>query len=122
MMWMRGAEYSYHPAKCRIEAGPHVQRLDRQPHLINADHASHSRSQAAHCAASDVGQLIVIDWFARRTSTRISAGRTFIVSSGTGTNAGACADGTATSLLATGTRAFPSACSTQRRSRFAFSL
>jgi hypothetical protein len=45
----------------RIEAGAHVQRIDRQPHLIDADHTSHSRSQAAHCAASDVGQLTVID-------------------------------------------------------------
>jgi hypothetical protein len=111
-----------HPTQCRVETGTHVQWIDRQPDLIDTDHASHSRSHAAHCAASDVGQLTVIDWSARRTSTRISAVRAFLVSSGNGTNAGAAADGTDTSLRATSTRSFPSACSTQRRSRFAFGL
>jgi hypothetical protein len=58
---MRSAEHLDHPRQSRVETGTHVQRVDCQPYFINADHASHSRSQAAHCAASDVGQLTVID-------------------------------------------------------------
>jgi hypothetical protein len=84
MVRMRGAEHRDHPGPRRIETGPHVQWMDRQPHLINANHASHSRSQAAHCAASDVSQLTVIDGSARRTSMRILAGHTFRVSRSTG--------------------------------------
>ena len=48
------------------------QRVNREPRLIDADHFNHSRNHAAHCAASDVGRLTVIDCWPRRTSTRIS--------------------------------------------------
>ncbi|WP_157653399.1 hypothetical protein [Burkholderia ubonensis] len=58
---MCGAEHLDHTGQLGIETSPHIQRVDRQPHFIDADHRSHSRSHAAHCAASEVGQLTVID-------------------------------------------------------------
>lgn len=61
MVWVRGAEHLDHARQGRVETGAHVQWIDRQPDLVDTDHRSHSRSQAAHWVASDTGQLTVID-------------------------------------------------------------
>jgi hypothetical protein len=46
------------PAQRRVLARAHLQWLHREPHRIDADHISSSRSQAAHSAAQPTGQLI----------------------------------------------------------------
>nr|WP_260435503.1 hypothetical protein [Burkholderia cenocepacia] len=61
MVWVSGAEHLDHTGQGRIETGAHVHWIDRQPDLVDADHRSRSRSQAAHWVASDTGQLTVID-------------------------------------------------------------
>lgn len=61
MVWVRGAEHLDHTRQGRVETSTHVQWVDRQPDLVDTDHRSHSRSQAAHWVASDTGQLTVID-------------------------------------------------------------
>lgn len=61
MVWVSGAEHLDHTCQGRIGTGAHVQWIDCQPDLVDTDHRSHSRSQAAHWVASDTGQLTVID-------------------------------------------------------------
>ncbi len=72
VMGMRRVKHGDHAREYCIETRSHVQRVDCEPRLVDADHFSHSRNHAAHWAASDVGQLTVIDCWLRRTSTRIS--------------------------------------------------
>jgi hypothetical protein len=74
---MSRIEHGDHPREHRVEARTHVQRVNCEPRLVDADHFNHSRNHAAHWAASDVGQLTVIVCWLRRTSTRISPGRSF---------------------------------------------
>ncbi len=53
---------------------PQVDRLDGEPHGVNADHASQPRSQAAHSGAADTGQRICRTVAPRRTSISMTAG------------------------------------------------
>lgn len=69
---MGGAKDGYHPRQCRIGAGAHVQRRGGQPGSIDADHRSHSRSQAAHEADASKGQLTVTEPVGRLISMRMS--------------------------------------------------
>jgi hypothetical protein len=69
---MSRVKHSDHAREYCIETRSHVQRVNSESRLVDADHFSHSRNHAAHWAASDVGQLTVIDCWPRRTSTRIS--------------------------------------------------
>src|SRR6266850_3869720 len=71
MMWL-----------CRTE------HRDHAPHRVDTDHFSQSRSQAAHSAAADNGQLTVIAVTPRRISTRMSLPlrEGLLVVSATGTN------------------------------------
>ena len=46
VMRTRFAEYAHHARQRRFRSGAHVQRLDRQPHRVDADHRSNSRSHA----------------------------------------------------------------------------
>ena len=55
------AEDSDHPGQRRVGACAHVQRRGGQPHRVNANHRSHSRSQAAHDADASNSQLTVTD-------------------------------------------------------------
>lgn len=52
--------------------GAHVHRACGQPQRVDADHRSHSRSQAAHSPAHCSGQLTVALEAPRRNSMRIS--------------------------------------------------
>ena len=56
----------------RVGAGAHVQRRGGQPGSIDADHRSHSRSQAAHEADASKGQLTVTEPVGRLISMRMS--------------------------------------------------
>ena len=69
---MRGAEDGYHSGQRGIGAGAHVQRRGGQPGSIDADHRSHSRSQAAHEADASKGQLTVTEPVGRLISMRMS--------------------------------------------------
>src|SRR5574337_359931 len=76
-----------------LGAGPHIQRLNGQPHGIQADHRSSSRIQAPKSAAADTGQVIVIVVVPRRSwiwMPRSCVGGT-LAGSDTGTNSPAAA-------------------------------
>ena len=55
MVRLRGAEDRHHAGQRRFHADPQIERLHRQPHGIDPDHRSHSRSQAAQSADADTG-------------------------------------------------------------------
>jgi hypothetical protein len=50
------AEDRDHPGQRSLGAGPHVQRLDREPQRVHPDQRSISRSQAPQVAALAIGQ------------------------------------------------------------------
>src|SRR5439155_1754302 len=63
-------------SQCSLGAGSHVQRLNGQPHCVDADHFSSSRIHAAHSVAADAGHVIATDVVPRRSSMRMSAAAT----------------------------------------------
>ena len=67
-----GAEDVDHARQRRLGAGAHVQRLDRQPHRVDADHCSNSRIQAAQSLAAAIGQVTFTAVAPRRSSMRMS--------------------------------------------------
>lgn len=67
------AKHLHHAGDQTIGTSPHVHRLDREPHRIDADHRNSSRIQAAHAGAASTGQLTLIAVVPRRSSIRISA-------------------------------------------------
>src|SRR6266850_7956233 len=88
MMWLCRTEHRDHARQRGVHADTQVQWLDREPHRVDTDHFSQSRSQAAHSAAADNGQLTVIAVTPRRISTRMSLplSEGLLVVSATGTN------------------------------------
>ena len=67
-MRTRFTEHAHHARQRRLRSGAHVQRLDGQPHRVDADHRSSSRSQAAHSAAATNGQSTFTIVAPRRSS------------------------------------------------------
>jgi hypothetical protein len=72
VMGLCGAEHLHDAGQQPVDAGAHVDGLDRQPDGVDADHRRNSRSQAAHSAAALHGQLTLIATDPRRTSSRMS--------------------------------------------------
>ena len=58
--------------QCGVGSGSHVHGLGGQPHSLDADHLSDSRSQAAQAALSCRGHLTTIVALARYIFTRMS--------------------------------------------------
>src|SRR5665213_579680 len=69
---LRGAEDLYDARQQPIGAGAHVDGLHRQPQGIDADHRSHSRSQAAQSPPHCTGQWMFTTVAPRRSSIRMS--------------------------------------------------
>ena len=69
---MSATEDLYDPGQGGVGACPHVQGSGGQPHRINPNHASHSRSQAAQALLSCSGHFTTMAVLARWTSTRMS--------------------------------------------------
>lgn len=57
MVRLPGAEDLDHGRQQAVGASAHVHRGAGQPYRIDADHRSSSRSQPAHSAAADGGQV-----------------------------------------------------------------
>lgn len=74
MVWPGGAEDLHDTGHGRLSSSTHIQRLDREPHRVNADQRSSSRNQLAHASAALVGHDTVIVVEPRCTSMRIGAG------------------------------------------------
>jgi hypothetical protein len=58
VMRLGGAEVGDHARQGAVGTAAQIDRLDRQPHRIDADHASQVRSQAANSVSLDSGQRI----------------------------------------------------------------
>ena len=71
----RGAERLHHACRRRLGASAHVDGLGGQPHGVDADQRSHSRSQAAHADADSTGRCITAAALPRFSSMRMSRGR-----------------------------------------------
>src|SRR6185437_12494443 len=71
MMRLCLAEHVHYASKRRISPGAHVERLDREPGGIDADHFKTSRSHCAHSCAADRGHRTDTLMRPRRTSTAI---------------------------------------------------
>ena len=69
---LRGTEDLHHAGEQPIRSGAHVDGLHGQPHRLDADHRSHSRSQATHSLAASAGQAMLIVVVPRRNSMRMS--------------------------------------------------
>ena len=69
-----GTEHVHHSGEHRLHPRSQIERLHREPHLIDADHCSSSRSHTAHCAAADTGQRTTSAVAPRRNSMWISSG------------------------------------------------
>src|ERR1700722_3673670 len=71
VMGARFAEHAHDASQRLVGADTHVERLDREPSRIDADHLINSRSSNAHSCAADAGHsmLTVPPW--RRTLIRI---------------------------------------------------
>jgi hypothetical protein len=121
----RFTEYANDARQCRFRSGTHVQRLHGQPHRVDADHRSNSRSQPAHSAAAVSGQLTFTIVAPRRSSIAISCDVAAVDrSSGMGMNVrfSTLDGGSAAWAVSIGlTGCVCSSVTTQRRSRFAFS-
>ena len=72
MVRLRGAEDLHHARQEPLGTGAHVDGLDRQPHRVDADHRSQSRSHAAHVPAAWPGQAMLTVVAPRRSSMRMS--------------------------------------------------
>jgi hypothetical protein len=120
-MGMGGAEDGDNESQRGVEAGTHIQGLDRQPDRLDPDHSS-SRNQAAHCAAADGGHCTPIVIVPRMSSMQIgSSDADGSAGSGSPTNVGVAAR-SSTVVAGNGTRGVGcSTATTQRRSRLAFS-
>ena len=68
MMRTRFAEDANDVRQCRLRSGAHVQRLRGQPHRVNPNQRSNSRSQAAQSAAAAKGQPTLTTVAPRRSS------------------------------------------------------
>src|SRR5665213_1485822 len=112
----RGAEDLYHAGQQPVNAGAHVDGVDRQPDGVDPNHRSSSRIHAAHCEAAAHGQLTLMAIGPRRSSMRMSVGTAWAGGNCTGTKAVATAPLTA---LANAPPPRRSASRTQRRARFA---
>lgn len=77
-----------HAREQPLGAGAHIDGLDSQPHRVDADHFSSTRSHCAHSAAAALGQVTVIAVPPRRSSTRMSAGTAATGGNANGTNVG----------------------------------
>ena len=80
MVRVCGAEHLHDARQRGLGAGAHVDRLGCQPHGIDADQRSHSRSHAAHDEADSTGQRTNALALSRFSSMRMS--RTGILASG----------------------------------------
>src|SRR6185437_10747723 len=121
----RLTEYANYPRQCRFRSGAHVHRLDCQPHRVDADHRSSSRSQPAHSAAAANGQSTFTTVAPRRSSIVISCAVVSAdLSSWTGMNVRFSTLDRGSAALAISidlTGVVCSSVTTQRRSRLAFS-
>src|ERR1700722_15530865 len=59
MMSSSFAEHIDHPRERRVDTGAHIQRLNRKPGSIDADHFMSSLSKSAHSRAADAGHSIL---------------------------------------------------------------
>jgi len=85
MVSLSSAEHLHDACQQPFGSGSHIDRFDSQPHRVDADHRSSSRSHAAHSAAAVAGQVTTISVAPRCNSIRTSltgAGE----GSGSGTN------------------------------------
>jgi len=74
VMSTRFAEYANHARERRFRSGAHVDRLDCQPHRVDANHRSNSRNQAEHSGAAANGQSTFATIAPRRSSIVIDRG------------------------------------------------
>lgn len=72
VMRLSSSEDLHHAGQQALGSGAHVYRASRQPQGVEADHRSHSRSQAAHSPEHCSGQLTVMLDAPRRNSMRMS--------------------------------------------------
>ena len=123
MMRARFAEHAHYARQRRIGAGSHVDRFDREPHRIDADHRRSSRSQTAQSAAAASGQATLTTVAPRRSSIVMScACMTAGLSTCSGRNDAVSPSEDAGGALTASNRLDPagSAVTTHRRNRFAF--
>ena len=125
----RGAEDVDHARQRRFGAGAHVQRLDGQPHRVDADHRSSSRIQAAlRLSNGRLARTVVpLRWISTSTRTAVCSGAGAGGGGGGGGGSEGCAgigSGTKAGLATSRSCALPSPGTsdsrTQRRSMLAF--
>jgi len=94
-MRSRLAEDLHDPRQRSLRASSHVERLDRHPHRVDADHRISSRSQAPHCAGAANGQLTRTVIGPRLISTSIevdAASSAVAIATGTNDSSAALSD------------------------------
>jgi len=85
MMRTRLTEHLDHARQRRVRARPHVQRLDRHPHRIDANHLSSSRTSLPDSPIKLAGRLKAIDTPPLVISMRIGSGLSAGLAIATGT-------------------------------------